>query len=179
MPAGLGDVVLEGRISSEREEPPEQRGKQPRPEVRGERVAEDGAPGLRRHLDRIDLFAMPALRHDSLTRGAQIAHPVDLPERRLDVPMAVELDDRYRDRPGQSARATADGKQHVWAKWQAGAEDSPDQGVENGNERWDTGGPKRMGVRHDGCCLRAVLQRPTAPAIEADRNQSTKHGRSM
>ena len=76
----FGHVVLGGRIRPEGEEPPQDRGEDPRAKIWGQRVAKDRAAQLGRDFDGVDLFAGLALRQDGLAGRTEVAHPVDLPE---------------------------------------------------------------------------------------------------
>src|SRR5947207_614648 len=110
MASGLRDVVVGRRGWSDLEEPPQDRGKDPRAEIGRERVAQDRPAVLRPDLDRLDGLGTTALRDDGLPCRAQVADPVDLAEWRLHEPAAIELDDRDRECPRHPGGATADGE---------------------------------------------------------------------
>src|SRR5438093_1120490 len=79
---------------------------------------------------------------------------------------------------GHPSRPTADGEQHVRTERQAGAEEPPDEWIEDGDQRWDARRPEGANFGHDrsvSCAwFRCPWQRRSNST--ATRTRARRHG---
>src|SRR5439155_25229366 len=90
---------------------------------------------------------------DRLARGAQVAYPVDLPERGEHVLTAAAFHQCNREGVQLTARPAAHREQHLRAHRHAHAKEAPDQGVEEGDNGGDPGSGENCVCCHCGWLL--------------------------